>query len=123
MTTVVINQEIGLCPWQIVKETSGSSYYYVEFPEEEGKHDYNTGGRSRIDEGKLASSFSQVLNLKRKREEENTLLLEFWNTAQEEDVGTYKKQKRGIMEKKGVEKAGKSKMAEEAGLNMPHPQP
>ena len=57
VTTVVINQEIGLCPWQIVKETSGSSYYYVEFPEEEGKHDYNTGGRSRIDEGKLASSF------------------------------------------------------------------
>ena len=102
----------------------GGNSYIVEFPKDEEEDD-NRNIKEKwlvLSENYLAASFALSLNLKRKRETELQPLLSYSAANQENLAQDWKKLKVGHQDSSNMG-VDANDMAEEAGLNMPQPQP
>ncbi|QHO12949.1 uncharacterized protein DS421_15g511290 [Arachis hypogaea] len=122
---------------QIYNSTTGERYI-VEFPEEEGEEEENKEKKNTTEpwELELAQSIKARLKLKRKREGEDQMLIEYGNqegATEEEEMSSCSKKGRtqgkevmGAEIRKIQQSEGEDNnqmMAEEAGLTMLHPAP
>ena len=107
-----------------ISELQGDESYIVEFPRDDEENSYSGIKEKglRIWESHLATSFAQSLNLKRKRETENQLLLSYSPIEQKGTEQSWKKLKESNEEPSSLGKKS-GNMAEEVGLTMPHLQP
>ena len=103
---------------------SQGSCYFVQLPEEE---EGSWECAENLDKGAidsvLASGLARVLNLKRGREKREILLLGNGEELLEEEEGRTKRRKEQNNPSRNGGDQSISFMAEEAGLNMPPPQP
>ena len=127
--STVTGQNLSLYPYQVmegpntyIKEVCGESTYFVQFPEDEQETSRQLTVSSICDwENRLAVTFENSLRIKRKREETGALFVQHPLQIPEDEVTDGKRRK--VDSTQQLSDCSRPKMAEEAGLIMPHPQP